>query len=136
MLYILHMGNHPELSYRGGQRPLVHLVADLHATVAWAQGVGRRWAFSDRNAGTAYAQFFSKVDQLNQVQWQAVEATDFRDPAIKDGKQAEFLVYESFPWTLVTHIGVKDPATAQKVSGILEESVHQPIVSVEPTWYY
>lgn len=25
MLYLLHMGNHPELSYRGGQGPIVHL---------------------------------------------------------------------------------------------------------------
>src|SRR5215208_5344141 len=46
MLYILHMGNHLELTYHGGQGPIVHLMADLRATVAWAESQGRRWAFS------------------------------------------------------------------------------------------
>ena len=35
MLYILHMGNHPDLNYNGGQRPILHLQADLHAVVEW-----------------------------------------------------------------------------------------------------
>ena len=30
MLYILHQGNHPELTYKGGQQPIVHLQADLY----------------------------------------------------------------------------------------------------------
>ena len=42
MLYILHMGNHPDLTYHGGQRPIVHLVADLRATVAAGQDVHPR----------------------------------------------------------------------------------------------
>ncbi len=32
MLYILYMGNHPELGYRGGQAPIVHLSASRYAT--------------------------------------------------------------------------------------------------------
>ena len=30
MLYVIHMANSPELDYRGGQGPIVHLEADLH----------------------------------------------------------------------------------------------------------
>lgn len=97
MLYILHMGNHPELNYAEGQWPIVHLQADLHAVVEWAGKNGRRWAFSDRNAGTYIAQFFNRLDQLGEVNWAAVASTDFRDMAIKEGKQAEFLIHESFP---------------------------------------
>lgn len=52
MLYILHMGNHPDLNYREGQRPVIHLQADLAKAVRWAANNGVRWAFSDRNAGT------------------------------------------------------------------------------------
>lgn len=59
MLYILFKANHPELSYRGGQGPIVHLVGDLRATVQWAEANRRRWAFSDRNAGAAYASFYA-----------------------------------------------------------------------------
>lgn len=31
MLYVIHCANHPELIYRGGQEPIVHLEADLYS---------------------------------------------------------------------------------------------------------
>ena len=33
MLYILYMANHPDLAYRGGQRSIIHLQADLYAVI-------------------------------------------------------------------------------------------------------
>lgn len=48
MLYVIHMKNHPELSYRGGQEPIVHLEMDLKRTVKWAKNSGLRWAFTYR----------------------------------------------------------------------------------------
>jgi hypothetical protein len=57
MLYIIHRGNHPELSYRSGQGSVLHLEADLNATVAWAAAQGKRWAFSLSNAGAYYTEF-------------------------------------------------------------------------------
>ena len=36
MLFLLHRGNHPEVTYHGGQEPIVHLVSELPPTVAWA----------------------------------------------------------------------------------------------------
>ena len=39
MLYVISMRNHAELSYQGGQEPIVHLEADLYDVVAWANGV-------------------------------------------------------------------------------------------------
>jgi hypothetical protein len=33
MLYLIHRANHPDLTYRGGQRPIIHLEADLEQTV-------------------------------------------------------------------------------------------------------
>jgi|SRR5579864_284430 len=61
MLYILHMGNHPGLTYKEGQRPIVHLEADIHEVVSWAESQNRRWAFTDRNAGCGYFQSFSDL---------------------------------------------------------------------------
>jgi hypothetical protein len=43
MLYVIHCGNHPELAYRGGQGPIVHLEADLYDVIAWAAGAGTPW---------------------------------------------------------------------------------------------
>lgn len=107
MLYMIHCANHPELAYRGGQGTIVHLEADLHETVAWAKSESRRWAFSLSNAGAVYTEFRGRLDQLNEVDWTAVEATDFRDAQIKEGKQAEFLIRDFFPWHLVGRIGVQ-----------------------------
>lgn len=136
MLYILHMGNHPDLNYRGGQRPIVHLQADLHAVVEWADSKERRWAYSDRNAGGFLANFYTGLDHLGEVNWAAVESTDFRDMVIKEGKQAEFLVYGLFPWRLVERIGVCDERVADEVRQAIASAEHQPPVAVERDWYY
>ena len=48
MLYVIFQGNNPELNYRGGQDPIVHLEADLRQAVAWADGDGRRWPSPSR----------------------------------------------------------------------------------------
>lgn len=42
MLFLIHRRN-PELAYKDGQGAIIHLEADLHATVAWANANGRRW---------------------------------------------------------------------------------------------
>src|SRR5437868_3659013 len=33
MLYIIHRANDPDLAYRGGQGPIIHIEAPFHATV-------------------------------------------------------------------------------------------------------
>jgi hypothetical protein len=40
MLYLIHQANHPELSYRGGQDPIVRLEADLKANGGLGEGPG------------------------------------------------------------------------------------------------
>lgn len=137
MLFLFHKGNHQSLDYHGGQEPILHLQVDMHRVVAWADANGRQWAFSDRNAGTAYANFYKHLDELARVNWEAVHATDFRDPLIKDGKQAEFLLYGSFPWELVEMIGVYDRKHVDQVDAILAAATgHKPLVSVQRDWYY
>ncbi len=41
MLYILYRGNHPGLTYHGGQGPIVHLQANAETVAAWAASVQR-----------------------------------------------------------------------------------------------
>ena len=50
MLYVIHRANNPELAYRGGQGPILHLEADMRQTIAWADTNNRRWAFTSSNA--------------------------------------------------------------------------------------
>lgn len=136
MLYILHRGNLPDLDYCEGQQPIVHLQADLRAAVEWADENAVRWAFSTSNAGARYTSFYVSLDQLHQVNWTAVTAPDFRSAEIKDGKQAEFLVYDWFPWKLIEKIGVFNQNISDEVSKALASAQHAAIVSVERDCYY
>jgi hypothetical protein len=136
MLFLIHCANHPELAYRDGQEEIVHLEAELQETVAWADGEGRRWAFSLSNAGAVYTQFRSRLNQLDEVDWAAVASTDFRDPQVKEGKQAEFLVHELFPWHLVRRIGVRSASIQNRVLRTLSGTEHRPVVEVRRDWYY
>ena len=38
MLFVIHRANHPELTYREGQGPIVHLEADLPSVIQRAGG--------------------------------------------------------------------------------------------------
>ncbi len=134
MLYLLHRGD--RVSYSGGQPPIIHLQADLRTAVAWADGMNLRWAFSKSNAGARYCDFFHSLEHLGEVDWAAVSNRDFRTPAVKEGKQAEFLMRNWFPWQLVEKVGVFDAKRESAVSQIIETAAHKPVVCVERDWYY
>lgn len=136
MLYLIHRANHPELAYRGGQAPILHLEADLRQTVAWAEREGQRWAFSLSNAGATYTEFRGQLDQLGEVNWAAVAATDFQADAVKEGKNAEFLMRKFFPWQLVRRIGVLSEVMQNRVSRALSGAEHKPAVEARRDWYY
>jgi hypothetical protein len=134
MLYLIRQGNHPELEYRGGQDPIVHLEANLRATVKWAEEAGRRWAFTSSNAGSYYFDDWCDLDRLGEIDWTAIHATQWSE--CKEGKQAEFLVEQQFPWELVTRIGASSTGTRERVADALRGCDHMPRVEVRPDWYY
>jgi hypothetical protein len=136
MLYILFKGNHPGLTYHGGQGPIVHLQANAETVAAWAAGVDGRWAFSLANAGALYAPFRSDMAQLREIDWTAVRATDFRDAKVKEGKQAEFLVKRFCPWSLIERVGVRSEEVQSQALAALEGATHKPPVDVLPAWYF
>jgi len=136
MLYLIHRANHENLSYRGGQGPIVHLEADLHAAIAWAETENKKWAFTLSNAGSTYFEDRSEIAQLDEINWNAVATTNWSASATKEGKQAEFLLQERFPWTLVERVGVLNGAVANQVAAALPANGHRPTVQIIPNWYY
>jgi hypothetical protein len=134
MLYLIHQANHPDLTYRGGQGPILHLEADLHAVVAWADRHGCRWAFTLSNAGSRFFEDRCDLDCLDEIDWNAVQANNWK--LCKEGKQAEFLLERSFPWQLVTRIGVHSRTIAQQVAHALPTGGHRPPVEIRSEWYY
>lgn len=134
MLYMFHMNNHPEITYRGGQTPIIHLQADLYRTVKWINQNKKRWVFTNSNAGSFYFDDFNNLSQLNKLDWTSIQATDWR--SCREQKQAEFLVEEQFPWSLVEAIGVYSLTQVQQVNATLNATSHRPTVSVQRSWYY
>ncbi|MGH9522696.1 MAG: type II toxin-antitoxin system toxin DNA ADP-ribosyl transferase DarT [Terriglobales bacterium] len=140
MLYLLHSANHPELTYRGGQGPILHLQTDLNSVVTWAQANGKRWAFTLSNAGARYFEDRCNLAQLAEINWDAVEARKWSgngvSSTVKEGKQAEFLIEERFPWALVERIGILSQTMGQRVMQMMQGMAHRPPVEIRPEWYY
>jgi hypothetical protein len=134
MLFLLHKRNHEGLDYHEGQAPIIHLEADLREVVAWAESHRRLWAFSNVNASAYYATFFKDLSKLDEIDWLAVDATSW--PDVKEKKQAEFLLHESFPLELVSRIGVYSPNIYREAYNTLETLRPRPVVEVKREWYY
>lgn len=134
MLFLIHRANDPDLDYRGGQSPIVHLEADMRATVAWANRQRLRWAFTLSNAGSRYFEDRCDLAQLTEIDWTAVQASDWR--ACKERKQAEFLVEQRFPWELVERIGVFTAGIHERVAEAMSGEEHRPRVEIRREWYY
>lgn len=132
MLYLI-SSQSGELEFKGGQGSIIHLEADLQRTVAWAEANNRRWAFTLSNAGSRYFEDRADLNRLDEVNWGAVRARDWRQ--CKEEKQSEFLIEDSFPWALVERVGVLNQSTyGQVVNALCQE--HRPLVEVRPEWYY
>ncbi len=127
-------GNHPELSYRGGQEPIIHLEASLLETINWAQSNKKRWAFTKSNAGSSYFEDYAQIDDLKQINWSIINATDWDH--FREQKQAEFLIENRFPWSLVTRIGVISASIQERVSTIINSGAYQPETIICRSWYY
>ena len=134
MLYMFWKNNHPEITYDGGQEPIVHLIADLHDVVQWAEENDRRWVFTDSNAGSFYFNDYADLSQLSAIDWAAVGSTSWS--GCREQKQAEFLLENSFPWHLIEYIGVHNRHVYTQVAHALAVSTHKPQLEIKTEWYY
>ena len=140
MLYPIFTGNNPDLPYKGGQEPIIHLEADLRDSVNWADQNEQRWVFTRTSAGSAYFDDYTDLSELEKVDWNSVRANSWSGDGIPkevmDNKQAEFLVERCFPWELVSRIGVRTWQTFAQTREAVKLSAHHPRVEILPRWYY
>lgn len=135
MLSVFWYDNLPELTYHGGQQPIVHLRADMKKCRKWAKDYDVLYAFSDMNAGMAAAEFFKRKRDLSEIDWDVVGSNNFAGDR-KHRKAAEFLVYRYLPWELVEYVGVFDDTRAALTRAAIAAHAHQPQVGVERSWYF
>lgn len=136
MLFVIKCANNSDLTYTGGQGSIVHLRFDLPAVLEWANANGVSWAFTLQNATAAYADFRNTEAELGEVGWDAVNARSWSASHTKDAKQAEFLVENSIPFSLLAEIGVSDLVTLDRVQDTFGGSSFRPRLNVRPDWYY
>lgn len=134
MLYVISKRNHPNVAFQGGQDPVVHLMADMHEVIRWADASEKPWAFSDINAANRAAEFYCDLDDLGKLNWNAIQEKYWT--SCRDHKMAEFLVHGQFSWELVRGIGVRSRAAYQRVSTALQDARHKPHLEIRPDWYY
>ncbi|KAB8317307.1 DUF4433 domain-containing protein [Tolypothrix campylonemoides VB511288] len=135
MLYAIHKGG--VKSYCEGQELVIYLVSEVEAIAA----NNLTFAFTDGHAVIALSEFYDSLEDLESViDWKIMEETYWADTQ-EDGdrsrrRQAEFLVHEFLPWTLITKIAVKNSIIAEQVREILQKFNCQTPVRVYSSWYY
>jgi len=124
--------------YAEGQEPLVYLASSCQLV----EQAGVPYVFSDGHGIAAFTDWYSKLDDLNKVDWDMVGqrywADNTKDMDRQRRKQAEFLIHRFCPWSLINKIVVIDGSRKAQVEEIFEvfpENVRR-IVTVKRAWYY
>lgn len=76
--------------------------------------------------------FLFSMEIMNARYWRDTD----EDPDRSRRRQAEFLVHQYFPWSLITEVGVMDANISTKVQRELAEVGWSTRVYVRPDWYY
>lgn len=126
MLYSVSRGH---AGWSGGQDEVVHLVSRV------SKFATARCVFTDSSAATAYHHAAWALGSVS-LDWDAMRETDWRDPAVKRARQAEFLVSKFAAWSAIERIVCRTDMAKNKVLPVLQIASHQPIVGVDPGWYY
>lgn len=120
------------------QEEIVYLIAT--AQLVAKSGCG--FVFTDRHSLTRVAAWFDHLKHLNRVDFPVVYAETWNDTDTtldrQEKKQAEFLVHQTIPWSLITEIGVLNDSVKSRVLTILSQhpEVSHPQVLRKPSWYY
>ena len=134
MLYTISRGNVP--GYAGGQSEVIHLVSSAEKVKEAKLG----FVFTEGHAVMGFTEFFDDLADLTRIDWPLMRSKFWNDtdqyPDRKRRRQAEFLVLRFFPWSLITHIGVRNDKMKERVDAYLEDTDMQPHVDKRSGWYY
>ncbi len=118
------------------QNEVIHLVSKAEEIRAF----NLNFAFTDGHAIMAFSGFFDNLNDLSQIDWQIMREKYWNDTNEdndrKRRRQAEFLVHQCCPWTLIKEIGVINNDIKIKVEKILQNQKYQPSVKIYSQWYY
>ncbi|MBM3735082.1 MAG: DUF4433 domain-containing protein [Acidobacteria bacterium] len=95
-----------------------------------------------RTRDRPHTAWFESLRDFDKVDWAAVYAATWRD-TLEDGdrqrrKQAEFLVHQFCPWSVIQHVAVLNQAARKRVADVFSRTAaadSRPVV-VRRGWYY
>ena len=124
--------------YSEGQELLIYLVSSAQAI----EEARIRFVYSDGHGLATFTDWFDDLDKLDAVDWTVVNLRYWTD-SINDmdrqrKKQAEFLVHQCCPWSLIQEIVVIDSTMRQHVETIQAAfpADQRRVVRVDRNWYY
>lgn len=134
MLYSIYKGYVD--GHDGNQERVIYAVSTAQAVAE----AGKSFVFTDGHGIMALTDFFDNLADLHQVDWTIMDSKFWNDtdkcPDRKRCRQAEFLVHEIFPWSLVHEIAVMTDSMAFAVQNVLTSAGVNTPISVRPEWYY
>ena len=133
MLFTIH---HRNTIFQGGQELVEHLVPSVEAVSARIPPLA--WMFTDGHAVIDLSEYYVDISDLDKVDWDIMTAKHWRD-TLEDGdrvrrRQAEFLVYQFFPWELISEIAVIDSKIEAHVKQMLADVAYVPKIVVRRDW--
>jgi hypothetical protein len=135
MLYAIHTKSVPE--YQDSQEDIVYLALSANKI---ANELQNAWCFTDGHAVEALTDFYTSLDQLDQIDWKLIDQWSWKntleDNDRKRRKQAEFLVYQSVPLSWVEELCVFGNAQKTVVESLLQNKSISLPVSIKRNWYY
>lgn len=145
MLYAINAGNVQGCDIR--QADILY----FETSVQNVAGASLEFVFYDHNATLSFSKPYTDVMHLKHVAWELICESPSLDGYCKyfhnvnanprlaartEKRQAEFLVKNAFPLTLVSRIGVINEAKKHQVQAILARSGLTLTVDVMPEWYF
>jgi hypothetical protein len=125
-------------SYDEGQEPLIYLVSSAQAVA----GAGMGFVFTDGHGLALFTDWFDSLQRLDSVDWEMVYqrywSDNVNDMDRQRRKQAEFLVHQLCPWSLIREIAVANARMRDRVEAIqtMFPVPQRKMVKIEPSWYY
>ena len=121
---------------RRDNRDIVIFVSSIHRLGQ----VGVPFIFTNQHAYSVDAEFFSRVEDLNRIDWPLLRSRNFKtsdeDPGRQVRYQAEALVHRHVPLTSLVGIGCLNSSVKQRLDGLLAEREQQISVKTTPGWYF
>lgn len=134
MLYAIHCGNVENCT--AGQADIVYLVSSAESVAT----SGLEFVFTDGHGIMALSEFYDNLENLDAIDWDVMKgrywADTDDDPDRKRRRQAEFLVYGSFPWERIEMIAVMNKEIGSKMKDTISHATKKPRIEVKPEWYY